>query len=719
MSATEQNRKDDWARQAANILLLAGFAYILIRAGMEFHNVAWGTGAWWGEFSIKWAMAFGGFTLFCFFSWAWAALALWKKEVFGSLPERLVLIREQMGVLRWAVVGALLILPVWFMQYNPWGIVFWWPYFRWVIWIYAALGLAVFLKKGSQLGSWSTLLAAVLLTSSVYAIALAFIDVSDYPFSRGWSEGNRLWDYSMLFGRNLYILPPEQEVFVLLDIGRQFIGGIPFLIPGLTIQAERFWVALTSILPYLMLGMAAFRMNARDKKVWLLLTLWTFIFLKQGPIHPPLVLCAFATVLIWRAPLWVGLPLIFATGYLAEESRFTWLFAPGIWIGMLEFSGAVLKNGRNDKSVWTRTIALGVSGALGGYYGPALWNLLRYLPEYINRHPDDPSLQLFTPSVSASAVSISVSSQPLLWYRLFPNATHETGILVSLMVAIAPLVALLLYLSLTKKWVLSTWQKMALGLPLLAFLIVGLIVSTKVGGGGDLHNLDMFLIGLLFSAVIAWENGGKEWFQRVDTAPLWVKGALILLMAIPGRFPVSELRGFQFAEEASWLTALTDVEDARFLEMLPPDQEVQKVLQTIRREVNVARKNGEVLFIDQRQLLTFGYIRNLPLVPEYEKKVLMNEALAGEAHYFQKFYQDLQARRFALIVTEPLKSPIRDSSYQFGEENNAWATWVVDPLLCYYQPIATFKSVQVQLLAPWQEDVDCAAILPIPVEAEP
>ncbi|MFZ5910067.1 MAG: hypothetical protein ACOYYU_08645 [Chloroflexota bacterium] len=726
MSAIEQKERIDWGRQSASIIVLAGWAYVLVRAGIEFYNVAWGTGHWLGEFSLKWAIGFAGFVLFCLFSWLAAALALWKPAVFGRLPERIIAFRERIGPLRWLVVLALLLLPVWFMQYSPWGIVFWWPYVRWVIWIYAALGLAVFFRSGVRLGSWTTLLVAVLLTTSTYSIAVAFIDVSDYPFSRGWSEGNRMWDYSMLFGRHLYDPPPGRDVYVLIDIGRQFIGGLPFLIPGLTIQAERFWIALTVILPYLLLGLAAFRADARNRTTWLLLALWAFIFLKQGPIHPPLVMCAFATALAWRSRLWVGLPLIFLTGYFAEESRYTWLFAPGIWIVMLELGSAALQEGRLRKSAWLRGAALGGAGAVGGYFGPSLlrwltaaWEHLRSAPvSAVVETPYPPPVSV-APSVSVALVTSEASSQPLLWYRLFPNATHDTGIVISLLVAIAPLAALLFYLSLTKKWVLNTWQKLTLALPLVAFLVVGLIVSAKIGGGGDLHNLDMFLIGLFFSAVIAWENGGRDWFRGVDAAPLWVKGALVLLVALPGRYPISALRGYHFAEQAPWLATLTDVGDAKYLEMLPAEAEVEEALQAIRREVDAAKSRGEVLFIDQRQLLTFGYVRDVPFVPEYEKKILMNEALSAEAGYFQQFYADLEARRFALIVTEPLKSPIRDSDFQFGEENNAWAAWVVDPLLCYYQPIATFKNVQVQLLVPWHEEVDCSSVLPITVEAAP
>ena len=510
-----------------------------------------------------------------------------------------------------------------------------------------------------------------------------------------------------MFGRHLYDYPQDQDVYVLLDIGRQFIGGLPFIFPGISIQTERLWVGLTTVFPYLLLGLAAFRSDYKNFKLWVLLALWTFIFLKQGPIHPPLVVCAFAVALIWRSPLWLGLPLIFATSYFAEESRYTWLFAPGIWIVMLEFSGAMLEKGRLQRSTWWRAAILGLSGALGGYFGPALVNWGRAFVT------GSAPAQITGGAVSVSDVASEVSAHPLLWYRLFPNATYGTGILLALLLAVLPTLVILFYLSVAKKWVLNTWQKLALILPLLAFLVVGLIISTKIGGGGDLHNLDMFLIGIFFTAVIAWENGGRQWLSQIDTSPTWIRGVLVLSFVLPGIYPLSALRSFQFAEELSRLVTLTDVTQGKFLELLPPQDEVDEILQTIRREVDTRKSQGEVLFLDQRQLLTFGFVENVPFVPEYEKKILMNEAMGDNARYFALFYANLEAHRFSLIITEPLRAPIKDSDYQFGEENNAWVKWVVEPVLCYYEEIETYRSAQIQLLVPKQEDVDCSSQLPV------
>jgi hypothetical protein len=286
------------------------------------------------------------------------------------------------------------------------------------------------------------------------------------------------------------------------------------------------------------------------------------------------------------------------------------------------------------------------------------------------------------------------------------------------LIAVAPTLAILVYLSVTQKWVLNTWQKLGIILPSLAFLVVGLIVSTKIGGGGDLHNLDMFLIGIFFTVVIAWENGGRQWLGKIEAHPIWIKATLVLLLVIPGIQPLSVLRSFSFTDDLSWLVTLTDVSDGKFLEMLPSQDEVDDILQTIRREVDARETQGEVLFLDQRQLLTFGYVEDVKLVPEYEKKILMNEAMADNVGYFAPFYADLEARRFSLIVTEPLRAPVKDSDYEFGEENNAWVKWVVEPMLCYYDEIETFRSAQIQLLIPKQGNVDCASQLPIPLEAQ-
>jgi len=688
-------------KRATDILVLLGAAILLIGAGVEFFNVASGTGAAIGAFSITWFLLFSVFVLFCVA--LFAALVLWQRGGLSAAVEKILFYRSRVKFLRWFFAILAIAFPVWFLQYTQWGIVFQGFFIRSLIWVMIIFVFALFASEGNTLMGWREVLGAFVLTAASFSIAIALQGVTDYPFSLGWSEGNRLWDYSTLFGKSIYNFPEENTIDVLLDTGRLWVGGLPFLIPGLTIEMARLWVGLTMVLPYILVGVAAFRKLEGGHRDWFFVILWIFLFLKQGPIHAPLVLAAALTILVWRRSLWIAIPVIIYAGYFAQSSRFTWLFAPGIWIGVLELAGASLHNGKLVASQWARAIALGLSGIFGGYLLPKLLPLL-------NRPTagaTDIGEQIANSGVTTEFVTGAVSDQPLLWYRLLPNSTYGNGILVGLLIAILPLLIVLFWLVITKKWMLNIWQKLAIIGSSLAFLTVGLIASTKIGGGGDLHNMDMFFIGLAFAAVAAWYNGGRDAILNSDQLPVWMRVVLIAAIIVPALGPWRQMRSFQFAEQATSLIVLTDAPDEKSLDLLPSDEKVNRALEKIQDAVAVATEDGEVLFLDQRQLLTFGYITDVPLVVNYEKKVLMNEALSGNAEYFQPFYKDLAAGRFSLIVSEKLFTPIKDSSFEFGEENNAWVTWVAKPLLCYYEETSTLKDVGVQLFIPKENPADC------------
>jgi len=704
------NKKSQY-KNFQNILITLLVALVLYHASSEFYDIAWGTGKWRGEFSLTWALLYYLFIAFSLSFFMLAVLFVWKNRYLISVIDRIIAIRRQLRNFRWLLWIIVFIAPVWFFQYTFWGIVFQKFYIRIFAWIIVVWLLTIISSYGDQLAGWKEFLATLILTASAFSIAVSLKYVNDYPFSLGWSEGNRLWDYSIMFGRDLYIYPADRKIPVLLDFGRSLVGGLPFIFPGLTITIARLWVGLTLIIPYLLLGIGTFRASVKDRVLWLLLVLWAFLFLKQGPIHPPLVLSAALVALAWRAPLWYAIPMVVGAGYFAQASRFTWLLAPAIWIGMLEFAGVPIKN-INEKlqsSAWVRAISLGLSGLLGGYLLPKTLVLIRSNVSLENIG------QQFTSAGTNNIENIIgyVGLQPYLWYRLLPNPTYGQGILLGLLIAAAPLIIVLCYLVINKHWILNTWQKVAIFFSLLVFFAVGLVASTKIGGGGDLHNMDMFLIGLFFTGVIAWFNGGQKWMENSANLNAPIKLVVIFLMMIaPAAYSLTEMRSYNFGEETKKLLTLTDAPDEKSLEILPPQNIVDEALVIINEEVSLAKKQGDVLFTDQRQLLTFGYIVDVPLVPEYEKKVLMNYALSADAVYFEAFYSDLAAHRFALIISDPLFTPIKDSSFQFGEENNAWVKWVARPVLCYYEEKINLKEVGVQLLVPKSGPVDCPAQLP-------
>ncbi len=675
--------------------------------------MSWGTGAWWGEFSLKWGVLFFLFVIFCILCLLATGIVLWEKQKTEPFFKRLVALRGRMGTSRWLAALIVVILPIWFFQYSPWGVAFKGQFIRLLVWCISIIILAFFLTRDpANAWTWPAILTGSLLFGAVIVITNPFGTVTNYPFSLGWSEGNRLWDYSLLFGKHLYSYPPGDPPSAYLDLGRQLVGGLPFILPQVSLGFERFWIALMEILPYLLLGWLVFRPSHKNESLsWILAGIWGFMFLNQGPIHAPLLVCAILVALAWRQPLWAAIPLVAIAGYFALVSRSTYIFAPAIWAVMLEFGGAALEKDRVRGRDWGRATSVGLAGLLGAF-GTQFISAIKFsAPTTAAPGGGVAAGVASAASAAVTTVTSAGTDQPLLWYRLFPNATYGSGILLGLLIAVGPLIVILAFQA-VHSWKLNFLQKLSILLPLCAFLVVGLIVSTKIGGGGDLHNLDMFLIALLFAAALAWKGGGAEWLAAIQNEKIWMQASVLLLFAIPAFQPLMALRPLSFAKDASWLAVLADVEKPKDLGSLPSEGAIQADLQELNQAVKTAQSQGDVLFMDQRQLLTFGYIRDVALVPEYEKKLMMDEALSSNAAYFQPFYKDLAAHRFSLIISDPLRTPIKDSEYGFGEENNAWVKWIAKPILCYYQEKNTLTDVRVEMLTPRQGPNDCSNTLP-------
>jgi hypothetical protein len=220
----------------------------------------------------------------------------------------------------------------------------------------------------------------------------------------------------------------------------------------------------------------------------------------------------------------------------------------------------------------------------------------------------------------------------------------------------------------------------------------------------------------MFAGAIAWHNGGYEWSRQIASSPVWIRVVMMLLMIIPVHQLLRHLSPISIHTDMLRVMTLADISPLGPMpEVLPSESDTMEALQDIRRAVKEAAPSGEILFMDQRQLLTFRYITDIPLVPEYDKKVLINEAMSSSETYFRTFYRDLASRRFSLIITHPLHEKIQTETDEFGEENNAWVKWVSTPLLCYYEPLGTLKKVKIQLLVPKQDASVCDQFLPVDI----
>ena len=231
-------------------------------------------------------------------------------------------------------------------------------------------------------------------------------------------------------------------------------------------------------------------------------------------------------------------------------------------------------------------------------------------------------------------------------------------------------------------WKLNWLQMLAYAGAVLAFMAIGLVISVKIGGGSNLHNFDMYFVTLALLTGIFLQDAD---ITLPASWPAWLKGFLALVIFLP---------------------VMNAVRVGTPL-VLPSHQVVQSSLESIQSEVQRALDEGEVLFSDQRQLLTFGYMEDVPLVTEYEKKYLMEMAMANNLAYFRSFYDDLENKRFSLIVINPLHRTKQDELSGFAAENNAWVKWVARPVLCYYKPLKTFEEVRVQLLVPRPDPHRC------------
>jgi hypothetical protein len=501
-------------------------------------------------------------------------------------------------------------------------------------------------------------------------LARASLSIMGYPFSLSWSEGNRFYDYSLVFGQSLYDYPGH-IVNPYSSPGRYGLWGVLFLWQDLPIWAHRLWNLVLLTLPVILFAALLTRkLNPPVLRYGLLL--WITLFLTVlAPLHPPFVIASAIAVLFAfdESPIKRGGSLAVASFY-AGVSRWTWAFAPAA-IGVLV--DLLLYYPRRTGPLWRRLLPPILLGGISLVAG-----LL-------------PSIGQYFSLVQGESLS---SSQPLLWYRLLPNDTLGPGVLFLALRYTLPLCILLAWWIITKRWQLDWIQKIAISGALIGFFIIGLVISTKIGGGGDLHNLDMFLVTLFVVTVLG--------LMSMDRNPIQAKASTWTVALI----------GFSIFWVVYPFLPLHPGSDYHPRMQLPNENRVSEAFSTVREEVAKFSEMGEVLFMDHRQLLTFHYLPPVPFVPEYEKKYMMDQAMANNTRYFETYYQDLAEKRFALIVTEPLRTKRReDLGGPFSEENDAWVLWVSNPTLCFYEPVYISTDVNVELLVPRQNPSGCEEYL--------
>lgn len=529
------------------------------------------------------------------------------------------------------------------------------------------LGGTILLKASGIKGSWGEFLVSSLVFLAVaLKIATFSSHVSTYPFSLNWSEGNRYYYASLYFSEIIYGFSIPLPT---LNPSQYLLQSIPFLLPDIPIWFHRLWqVFLWNAITFITAFLLARRLSITDQlRRWVFIA-WTFLFLLLGPtiynLQVPIIL-----ILLLFNPrrFWQSMGAVLLASIWAGISRINWFPVPGLLAATLYIlEEPIIKRTIRQYWLWP---ALWIGAGIGIAFASQTSYIVL----------SDNPIELFASSFTSD----------LLWYRLLPNPTFPLGVLPQVLLVSFPFL-LIIAGQMKGQWkVYHPSRLIGLTAILLVVFIGGLVVSAKIGGGSNIHNLDAYFVLLL--VVTAYIYFGDFITERADgessiTNRRVTTVGLILALLLPvyiSTNPGTSLMRYNQAE-------------------------IENALDTINWIVNNAQQKGdEALFIDERQLLTFNYVENTPMIPEYEKIMLMEMAMAGNAAYFKDFYKDLANRRFGLIISEPLFTKLQSPERAFAHENNAWVKWVSEPVLCYYEPMKKIREFKIHILIPREDPIDC------------
>jgi hypothetical protein len=522
-----------------------------------------------------------------------------------------------------------------------------------------ALLLATSLLAAWRREPWlQSLPAAALALSAVYCAATFFNQVSTYPFSLEWSEISRYYQASFYLSEKVYDV---QLPLPVTHPSRYLLQSFPFLFSA-PLWAHRLWQALLWVAMPLIAGWSLMRRFALGRWAWLAIA-WSFLYLMQGAVFYHLLPCVFIVLLGFdRSRPWRSFAFVALASVWAGISRINWVPLPGALAVMLYLLEARPRQKQAPLSfdyLWPAAL-YSVGGSLIALGSYALYISLSGVAE----------VEQFGSSFTSA----------LLWNRLLPNGEFRLGILLGIALVSAPLLALIWLRRSQRGAVLGAWRGLAIATLLLIFFAGGLVVSVKIGGGTNLHNMDAYMVLLwvlvAYAAFGAYKPAAAKPLPRLTLSSGW----LAALLAAPILFAV--LSGGPLG--------------------LPPRPVASDAFAQIKQLTeSAAAAGGRVLFISQRHLLTFHMVDGIELEPNYEKLFLMEMAISNNEPYLARFHDSIDDQDFALIVTDPLYTAINDEAEDaLAAENNAWVRQVSKPVLCAYEPVLTYAELGIQVLQP-------------------
>lgn len=529
----------------------------------------------------------------------------------------------------------------------------------WIFWLAVGIGTVFVMALLRSRRRALPFFPALMFTALLYGFGVRAVgylpEITNYPFSLAWSEASRYYYASLPFAGRIYGFPVPLSF---LHPSRYLLQGLAFAIPDLPLWAHRLWQVMLWLGIGLLMGWTlARRFRFNQWMAAAAVTLWAALYVQEGYIYYHLAVCVLLVLLgfdyhrFWKTLLFVLLASVWA-----GISRVNWIPVPAI----LAASLYLLERPVCDAPDWRRYLAPPfLWGAAGG--AAALASQFIYMKISGNQE---------------AAFGSSFTSD-LLWYRLLPSPTYPAGVLTAILMVSVPLLILIIgnWLAHRKDW--HPLRLFGLGGMLLALFAGGLVVSAKIGGGSDVHNMDAYIALLIVTGCVI--GVGRLGSETGLKPAVWRPWLLVLaVVALPVIWSINI--GDPFVKRS----------------MQQADYDLNKLNGVVQKYAG----QGDILFITQRQLVVYQYV-NVRLVSDYELMTLMEMAMANNQPYLDRFYNDLRQHRFALIVadrqTTNLKNPDLDV---FAEENNAWVQRISIPILKYYKEEQFMDTQGIELLIP-------------------
>ena len=598
-----------------------------------------------------------------FFLLIWTG-SRYRERIFSltEFPERMTALRPWWSIL--PITLALIGFSVLFMLPSIQGLFGSLGWIRFLIfWSFSLIGMWGVKLLRRETPWLIALLSIVVFQSTLHLLLVYWPRVTDYPFAMGWSETSRYYYPSLFLSEKVY---GQQYPWPILHPTLHLLLAPPYMFEA-PLWVHRFWqVAVRYALVAAVVPALMSRLHIPGSAGRWLVALWMFLFLFMGPIY-----------------FHLAIPLILLLlGFSAQDDRRTWLviLLASIWCGWSRLNWYPLP-GILAAVLYFMEVPYRGKSVLRYLLKPALWSIVGTLTAFLAQR-----VYIVLSGLSDSSIFYTSLASSLLWYRLLPNASYSLGILPGALLASLP-AWIAMAVSIRSRR--SDWHPIRLNLifaALLAFFLGGLVVSLKIGGGANLHNMDAyFSLLLIVLAYLAFARYQTEQGGAAQPAALhWLLLTALILM--PAWSYLQFNIGFRTRDT-------------------PRTQEVLRSLQGYVDQANT--QGGEILFITQRHLVSMHMLENIRLVPEYEREDLMEIAMANDLEHIQTFQEDMEAQRFALIVVDPLNYNILSKQRSFSEENNVWVTRIMRHILCNYREEIVFPADDIALYVPQEGERQC------------